>query len=198
MDDLYVLLRFFHFTGFIFLGGGLLAVFVSEWRGYSATRPVVLAEAALYTATLYDFMAVPGALMMLITGPLLVWKLGYNYFDTPWLTGMWSLFLFEFIEGNTLTRIQFRRTLKVSRSLPEDQPLTEEARRDARTSVGRLTHFLDLPLFSVIIYCGVARPGSWLEVGRAIGLAIVAALALMVVVPRLAERIGGLPPKPSA
>jgi hypothetical protein len=24
-----------HFIGFIFIGGGLLAVFVSEWRGYS-------------------------------------------------------------------------------------------------------------------------------------------------------------------
>lgn len=197
MDDLYLLLRFFHFTGFIFLGGGLLAVFVSEWRGYSATRPVVLAEAAFYTSILYDFMAVPGALMMLITGPLLIWKLGYTYFDTPWLTGMWGLFLFEFIEGNTLTRVQFRRTLRVSRSLPEDRPLTEEMRRDARSFIGRLAHFLDLPLFSVIIYCGVARPDSWLEVGRAIGIAIVAALALMVFVPHLAERTGALPHKPS-
>jgi hypothetical protein len=197
MDNLYLLLRFFHFTGFIFLGGGLLAVFVSEWRGYSATRPVALAESALYTAILYDFMAVPGALMMLITGPLLIWKLGYNYFDTPWLTGMWGLFLFEFIEGNTLTRVQFRRTLRVSRSLPEDRPLTEEARREARTFIGRLAHFLDLPLFSVIIYCGVARPDSWLEVGGAIGIAIAAALALMVFVPRIAERMGALPPMPS-
>jgi uncharacterized membrane protein len=198
MDDLYLLLRFFHFTGFIFLGGGLLAVFVSEWRGYSATRSVVLAESAFYTAILYDFMAVPGALMMLITGPLLIWKLGYNYFDAPWLTGMWGLFLFEFIEGNTLTRVQFRRTLRVSRSLPEHQPLTEQTRREARTFIGRLAHFLDLPLFSVIIYCGVARPDNWLEVGRAIAIAIAAALALTVFVPRLAERTGALPEQASA
>jgi hypothetical protein len=193
MDTVYTLLRFFHFTGFIFLGGGLLAVFVSEWRGYGATRPAVLAESAFYTAILYDFMAVPGALMMLITGPLLIWKLGYGYFDTPWLTGMWGLFLFEFIEGNTLTRVQFRRTLRVSRSLPEDRPLTEEARREARTAIGRLAHFLDLPLFAVIIYFGVARPDSWLEVGGSIGVAVAAALALMVFVPRLAERGARLP-----
>jgi hypothetical protein len=32
--DLYQLLRFLHVIGFIFLGGGFLAVFVSEWRGY--------------------------------------------------------------------------------------------------------------------------------------------------------------------
>jgi hypothetical protein len=35
--DLYQLLRFLHFIGFIFIGGGLLAVFVSEFRGYSVT-----------------------------------------------------------------------------------------------------------------------------------------------------------------
>ena len=107
--DLYQLLRFFHFIGFIFLGGGLLAVFVSEWRGYGATRPVVLAEAAFYTAIFYDFVVLPGAFMTLTTGPLLIWKLGLSYFETPWLTGIWGLFLFEFIEGNTVTRVQFQR-----------------------------------------------------------------------------------------
>ena len=195
--DLYQLLRFFHVIGFIFLGGGLLAVFVSEWRGYGATRPVVFAEAAFYTAIFYDFVVLPGALMMLTTGPLLIWKLGLSYFDTPWLTGMWGLFLFEFIEGNTVTRVQFRRTLKISRSLAEDDPLTDEIRGRARTFIGRLAHFLDVPLFSVIVYCGVVRPDSWLDVGSAIGIAIAAALVLMSLVPRLAERIGGVTPRPS-
>ncbi len=188
--DLYQLLRYLHYIGFIFLGGGLLAVWVSEWRGYSATRTVLFAEAAYYTATLYDFLVVPGALLMATTGPLLMWKLGLGYFDTPWLTGMWVLFLFEFIEGNTLTRVQFRRTLRVSRSLPEDRPLTEEIKRHARTWIGRFTHFLDIPMVAVIVYFGVVRPDRWLTVGIAIGIAIAAALVLMIAVPRMAERIG--------
>jgi hypothetical protein len=29
--DTYTLLRFLHYIGFIFIGGGLLAVWVSEW-----------------------------------------------------------------------------------------------------------------------------------------------------------------------
>jgi hypothetical protein len=107
---------------------------------------------------------------------------------------MWGLFLFEFIEGNTVTRIQFRRTLKVSRSLAEDEPLTEEARSEARTLIGRLAHFLDIPLFSVIVFCGVVRPDSWSQVGSAIGIAIAVALVLMYVVPRLAESIGAQSP----
>ena len=194
--DLYQLLRFFHVIGFIFLGGGLLAVFVSEWRGYGARRPVVFAEAAFYTAIFYDFVVLPGAFLMLTTGPLLIWKLGLSDFNNPWLTGMWGLFLFEFIEGNSVTRVQFRRTLKISRSLAEDEPLTDEIRGRARTFIGRLAHFLDIPLFTVIVYCGMVRPDSWLEVGSAIGIAIAVALVLMAVVPRLVERMGGLSSKP--
>jgi hypothetical protein len=184
--DIYQLLRFLHFAGFIFLGGGLLAVFVSEWRGYGATRPVIFAEAAFYTAILYDFLVLPGALMILVSGPLLIRQLGLGYFDAPWLVGMWGLFLFEFIEGNTVTRLQFRRTLELSRSLAEDEPLTQDKRSDARPLIGKLAHFLDIPLFSVIVYCGLVRPDSWAQVAAAIGIAIAAALALTFIVPRLA------------
>ncbi len=184
--DIYQLLRFLHFAGFIFLGGGLLAVFASEWRGYGATRPVIFAEAAFYTAILYDFLVLPGALMILVSGPLLIRQLGLGYFDAPWLVGMWGLFLFEFIEGNTVTRLQFRRTLRLSRSLAEDEPLTPDKRSHARTLIGKLAHFLDIPLFSVIVYCGVVRPQSWAQVAGAIGIAIATALALTFIVPRLA------------
>lgn len=187
--DYYLLLRYLHFIGFILLGGGLVAVFVSECRGYGARRAVVFIEAAYYTAILYDYVVVPGAIIMATTGPLLIWMLGLNYFDTPWLTAMWALFLFEFIEGNTITRVQFRRTLRVSRALPEDQPLTDKIRDDARTALGRFVHFLDLPMMSVIVFCGVVRPDSWRVVGLAIGLAIAATLVLMQVIPRLAEGI---------
>ena len=50
----YLLLRLLHFAGIIFLGGGLLAVFVSEWRSYSAKEPAAFVEAAYYTTIFYD------------------------------------------------------------------------------------------------------------------------------------------------
>ncbi len=185
--DFYLALRFLHIVGFICLGGGLLGVFVSEWRAYSATRTVVFAEAAHYTAILYHRLVSPGAAMILVSGPLLIHRLGLSYFDSPWLIGMWGLFLFEFIEGNTVTAVQFRRTLRLSRALPENEPLREEKRGHVRTSIGQFAHFLDIPLFSVIVYCGVARPDSWAQVAGAIGIAIAAALALMLTVPRMAR-----------
>jgi hypothetical protein len=185
---MYQALRLLHFAGFIGLGGGLLGVFVSEWRAYCATRPAAFAEAALYTAILYNSLVLPGALMILISGPLLIDRLGLGYFGSPWLVGMWGLFLFEFIEGNTVTTVQFRRTLRISQALPGNEPLTEEKRSYARTSIGQFAHFLDIPLFTVIVYWGVARPDSWGQVAGAIAIAIAAALALMFTVPRLARR----------
>jgi len=185
--DSYLLLRLLHFTGIIFLGGGLLAVFVSEWRSYGTKEPAAFAEAAYYSAIFYDVLVVPGAIMMWVSGPLLIWWLGLGWFAHPWLAGMWWLFLFEFVEGNTVTRIQFRRTLRLSRSFPPDEPLTGEKRRIARTRLAQVAHFLDIPLFSVIVYCGVMRPEQWQHVAMAIGVAMIVAASLTIFVPRLAR-----------
>jgi len=77
-----------------------------------------------------------------------------------------GLFLFEFIEGNTVTRVQFRRTLRRSRQAHKTGGLTDRDREEARTLLGRVTHFLDLPLFLAIIYCGAMRPGDWTHVSE--------------------------------
>jgi uncharacterized membrane protein len=52
--DYYTVLRFSHIVGFILLGGGLIAVFVSELRAYRTRDIHIFAEAAWYTATFYD------------------------------------------------------------------------------------------------------------------------------------------------
>lgn len=183
--DLYLLLRLLHFAGFIFLGGGLLAVFVSELRAYLATETGSFVEAARYTAIFYDGLVTPGAVMILISGPLLIDQLGAGDFAEPWIVGMWGLFVFEFIEGNTITRIQFQRTLRLSKLLPQDQPLTKERREGVRSFLGQFAHFLDIPLFLVIVYCGVARPADWKEVIIAIAGAFVVTAVLTLSVPRV-------------
>lgn len=185
--DLYALLKFLHIVGFVLLGGGLLAVFVSELRAYRTDDVGRFAEAAWYTATFYDALAVPGALLVGLSGLFLTVELGLGFFEEPWLVGMWGLFLFEFIEGNTVTRVQFRRTLRRSRDLNAAGLLTEQDRAEARTRLGQLTHFLDVPLFLTIVYCGVLRPDTWPHVLLAIAVAVVAALILTAIVPRLAR-----------
>lgn len=186
--DLYLLLRLAHILGFILLGGGLLAVFVSELRAYGTRDVHVFAEAAWYTAVFYDGLVVPGALLVGGSGLWLILELGLGFFSEPWVVGMWGLFLFEFVEGNTITRVQFRRALRRSRAALEAGRLTETDREEARTLIGRATHFLDVPLFLAIVYCGALRPQSWGAVLTAIALALAASVALTSLVPRLAER----------
>lgn len=185
--DYYTLLRFAHIVGFILLGGGLLAVFISELRAWRTRDVQIFAEAARYTAIFYDTLTLPGALVLGLSGLLLIFELGLGFFDEPWLVGMWALLVFEFIEGNIITRIQFRRTLRESVRALEQGRLTDEMRGEARTLLGQVTHFLDIPLFLVIVYCGAVRPGTWSHVAIAIVVALVVALILTVVIPRLAR-----------
>jgi Predicted integral membrane protein (DUF2269) len=186
--DAYVLFRLGHVVGAILLGGGLLAVFVSELRAYHTNDVHAFAEAAWYTAVFYDGLALPGALLLGASGLLLKLELGLGWFEQPWFTGMWGLFLFEVVEGNTVTRLQFRRTLQRSRAALPTGALTAEVRAEARSLLGQITHFLDVPLFLAIVWCGVMQPGSWSQVAAAVAVALIAATLLTAVVPRLARR----------
>lgn len=188
--DVYLLFRAIHIVGFIVLGGGLLAVFISELRAYRLADVNWFAEAAWYTAMFYDGLVLPGAILVAISGVLLVFELGLRFFSEPWLVGMWGLFLFEFIEGNTVTRAQFRRTPRRSRRALKSGKLTDWDREEARTLQGRVTHYLDLPLFVAIVYCGAMRPDRWTYVLEAIAVAAVVAIILTSALPRLLRHSG--------
>ncbi len=186
--DYYTLLKFGHIVGFILLGGGLLAVFMSEFQAYKTADIRVFAEAARYTAIFYDSLAVPGAILVGISGFFLVLELGVGFFGDPWIVGMWGLFLFEFIEGNTVTRVQFRKALRRSQdALARGDPLTGDLRDEARGVFNKVTHFLDIPLFTVIVYCGTVRPETWTHVLVAVGIGLTAAALLAGLMPRLAQ-----------
>ena len=91
--DAYTLARFAHFVGFVLLGAGLLAVFVSELRAYRTRDVHVFSEAARYTAIFYDALALPGALLLGASGLYLTFELDLGFLEEPWLVGMWGLFV---------------------------------------------------------------------------------------------------------
>ncbi len=187
--DYYSLLKLGHILGFILLGGGLLAVFMSELQAYQTSNIHTFAEASRYTAIFYDSFVISGAILVGFSGFFLILDLGLGFFEEPWIVGMWGLFLFEFIEGNTITRIQFRKTLRHSKAaLEAGSDLTDELRGEARGLINQITHFLDIPLFVVIVYCGSIRPDNWMDVGIAILLAVIVASLLTAFVPRIARR----------
>lgn len=188
--DVYSLLKFAHIMGFTFLGGGLLAVWVSQFQAYRTDDMKEFTDAAWYTAVFYDFLVIPGALTLALSGYFLMRQLGLGFFEEPWLMAMWGLFLFEFIEGNTITRIQFRRTLRSSRAaLNANKVLTEEIREDARTIINRIVHFLDIPMITVIIFCGTVRTDNWAVILTAIAIALVVTALLVIFIPSLARRV---------
>ena len=64
------------------------------------------------TAVFYDGVVVPGALVLLASGAWLIVAFfgGWSFVRIPWLAGMVFLFAFEFVEGNTVTRLYFDAT----------------------------------------------------------------------------------------
>jgi hypothetical protein len=110
---------------------------------------------------------------------------GWAFLGMPWLTGMVALFAFEFIEGNTITRLYFMRLRRLTREAVERGKVTPELEDARRQHVPTFTHFLDIPIFFVIVALGAMRPNSWTLFATGTMLALVAAAVLTFAIPRL-------------
>jgi hypothetical protein len=95
------------------------------------------------------------------------------------------LFAFEFVEGNTVTRVYFMRLRRLTREALAVGAFTPQLERARSEGVPTFTHFLDLPILFVIVSLGALKPESWgvFMVGVAIALTVAAAFTLLV--PRL-------------
>lgn len=184
----YEILRLLHIIGLALLAGGLIGVFVSDLRSRQLVELAPFAEAIRNIAVFYDGVVVPGALLLLVSGTWLIIEFhgGWDFLEQPWLLGMVVLFAFEFVEGNTVTRLYFMRLRRLTRAAVEQGGVTPEllAAREQEV-LPTFTHFLDLPLLLVIVSLGVIRPDSWTQAVVGIGISILLAGALTVLLPRL-------------
>lgn len=183
----YGLLKFAHLVGLVLMGAGLVGVFVSDLRSRQLRDLPLFAEAVRNIAVFYDGLVVPGALVLLASGTwLTVTVYGrWGFLTIPWLTGMIALFVFEFVEGNTVTRLHFRRLRRLAREALERGVVTAELDRARRAHVPAFAHFLDLPILLVIVSLGAIRPNSWVPFLAGTAAAVGAAAVLTVVLPRL-------------
>jgi hypothetical protein len=144
-------------------------------------------EAVRNIAVFYDGLVVPGALLLLVSGTWMIVKFygGWGFLQIPWLVGMVGWFAFEFIEGNTITRLFFMRLRRLTREALETGHATPELQRARGELVPSFTHFLDLPILFLIIALGTIRPTTWtlFFVGSLIAIAL--ATVLTIVIPRL-------------
>jgi uncharacterized membrane protein len=183
----YPVLKFLHLLGLVLMGAGLIGVWYADLRSRQVQELPVFAEAVRSIAVLYDGLVVPGALLLLGSGTWLIVSVygGWAFLGMSWLTGMVALFAFEFIEGNTITRLYFMRLRKLTREAVQHGGVTAELEEARRQHVPTFTHFLDIPILFLIVALGAMRPNSWTLFAIGTILALVAAAILTLVIPRL-------------
>jgi uncharacterized membrane protein len=181
---IYPLLLAVHFLGFVLLGAGLIGVWVAEFRSRQTRDLALIAEACRYVSVMYRLGAFTGALLVIGSGILLVWWLDLSFLAAPWLIGMWGFALFEFVEGNTITRIHAARMRRLSEEAWKMGSVTPALRREMDNKLATFTHFLDLPLYCSIVVLGVFRPQTWALFGVEALASAAIALALTVYVPK--------------
>ena len=183
----YPVLKFLHLLGLVLMGAGLIGVWYADLRSRQLRELSVFAEVVRSIAVFYDGLVVPGALLLLGSGTWLIVAMygGWAFLGMPWLSGMVALFAFEFIEGNTITRLYFMRLRRLTREAVELGHLTPGLEAARGEHVPTFTHFLDIPILFVIVMLGAMRPNTWTLSITGTAFALAAAASLTLVIPRL-------------
>ena len=184
---IYSLLRYAHLIGLMLMGAGLIGVWISDLRSRKVRDLALFAEAVRNIAVFYDGVVVPGAIMLFLSGTWMtadMWG-GWGFVQHPWLAGMIGLFAFEFIEGNTVTRLYFMRLRRLTTEALTQGSVTPELTQARQEQVPTFTHFLDIPMLLLIVSLGAMKPSTWTQflIGAFSALAVATALTLWI--PRL-------------
>ena len=194
----YSLLRFAHLVGLMLMGAGLIGVWMSDLRSRKVRDLALFAEAVRNIAVFYDGLVVPGAVILFVSGAWMTaetWG-GWGFMQHPWLASMILLFVIEFVEGNTVTRLYFMRLRRLTIEALAQGAATPELSRARQEQVPTFTHFLDIPMLLLIVSLGAIRPATWTQfiIGTVCALAVAAALTMWI--PRLYPWVPPTPDKP--
>jgi uncharacterized membrane protein len=183
----YSILRFLHLIGMMLIGAGLIGVWYEDLRSRQMRDLLLFAEAVRQIAVFYDGMVVPGAILLLGSGSWMIMTIygGWAFLGLPWLAGMVILFAFEFIEGNSITRLYFMRLRRATAVAAKQGATTLELQELRQEHLPTFTHFLDLPILFVIIALGVIRPNTWTLFWIGTILAVVLASTFTLLIPRM-------------
>ena len=188
----YSVLKLAHIIGAMLIGAGLIGVWLCDMRSRQSRQLVRFAEAVRNIAVFYDGVVVPGAVVLLASGTWMIVEFfgGWGFLSIPWLAGMVFLFVFEFVEGNTVTRLYFMRLRRLTQEALSVGSFTPELEKARAENIPTFTHFLDLPMLFLIVSLGALKPDTWtlFFVGSLVALAV--ATALTIVIPRIYQWSG--------
>ncbi len=183
----FLILKYLHVLGAVLIGAGLVGVWLADLRSRQERDLIRFSEAVRYIAIFYDGVVVPGALILLFSGAWLTVQYfgGWDFLKTPWLAGMIFLFAFEFIEGNTITRLYFMKLLRLTNEAVRIGKITPQLEKEREKLIPSFTHYLDLPMLFLIIALGVIKPVTWdvFVIGSLIAIAV--ASFFTTIIPRL-------------
>ena len=184
---LYELLKLAHLVGAGLLGGGLIGVWLSDLRSRQIPDLRQLSGAIHDIPILYNWIVIPGGVLLLVSGVWLIVLLygGWGFLRVPWLAGMASLFAFEFIEGNTITRTYVKKVRRITGLALKAGHITSELDAARHAHVPTFMHFLHLPLFVVIVSLGIVRPATWTLVASGTIFSLLIATVLSIAVRRM-------------
>ena len=111
---------------------------------------------------------------------------------------MIALFTFEFVEGNTITRLYFMKLRRMTNEALEIGEFTADLEQERSKLVPSFTHYLDLPMLFLIIALGVMKPTTWSMFLSGSLIAIGLATLFTILIPRIypwgdAEKKSGSP-----
>lgn len=183
----YAILKYLHVLGAVIMGAGLIGVWLADLRSRQHQDLVRFSEAVRYIAVFYDGVVVPGALILLFSGTWFTVKYygGWDFIQIPWLVGMIGLFTFEFIEGNTITRLYFMKLRRLTDESLSKGDFTAELKIERGKLTPSFTHYLDLPMLFLIIALGVIKPNTWEMFFYGSAMAIAFASFFSVLIPRI-------------
>ena len=183
----YAILKYLHVLGAVLMGSGLVGVWLADLRSRQHRDLIRFSESVRYIAVFYDGVVVPGSIILLASGTwfTIVHFGGWGFLEIPWLSGMIFLFLFEFIEGNTITRLYFMKLRRITDKALEVGEITPELEEERGKLTPTFTHYLDLPMLFLIIALGVMKPTTWDMFIYGSAIAIAMALFFTVYIPKL-------------
>lgn len=183
----YAILKYLHILGAVLMGAGLIGVWLADLRSRQHRDLVRFSEAIRYIAVFYDGVVVPGALILLFSGTWFTVKYygGWDFIQIPWLVGMIALFAFEFIEGNTVTRLYFMKLRRLTEDSLQKGDFTAELEAERGKQIPSFTHYLDLPMLFLIIALGAIKPNTWEMFFYGSAIAIGLASLFTVLIPRI-------------
>ena len=180
----YSVLKLAHIIGAMLIGAGLIGVWLCDMRSRQSRELVRFAEAVRNIAVVYDGVVVPGAVVLLASGTWMIVEFfgGWGFLSIPWLAGMVFLFVFEFVEGNTVTRLYFMRLRRLTQEALSVGSFTPELEKARAENIPTFTHFLDLPMLFLIVSLGALKPDTWtlFFVGSLVALAVATALTIVI------------------